>query len=162
MNDNNNNFSLIRNSEINRLGPKYIMPQFYEKYKVHDKMKELNAYENEDYIKYHSKVWKRTDYEPKYCNKVVNMDYDKQYCILGINTLLLNLDKINKLYENEKNDFILLEHKCDNKHLWSLLDEHKFDRMKCYAMDDCDYVDLERYFLYTYKSCDDFEIININ
>ena len=48
MNNNNNNFSLIRNSEINRLGPKYIYPQFFHKYKVHDKMKQLNAYEDEN------------------------------------------------------------------------------------------------------------------
>ena len=39
MNDNINNFSLIRNSEINRLGPYWIRPMFYELYKVNDIMK---------------------------------------------------------------------------------------------------------------------------
>ena len=57
MNDNNNNFSLIRNREINRLGPQFIVPQFYTMYQVHDKMKEKNAYEDEKYINNPNKLW---------------------------------------------------------------------------------------------------------
>ena len=58
-NDDGNNFSSIRNSEINRIGPKYISPMFYKKYGVHDKMKDLDAYEEESYITNHSPIWKR-------------------------------------------------------------------------------------------------------
>ena len=61
MNDGGNNFSNIRNSEINRLGPQYISPMFYKKYEVHDKMKALGAYEDESYIQNQSQIWKRGD-----------------------------------------------------------------------------------------------------
>ena len=64
MNDGGNNFSNIRNAEINRLGPKYISPMFYEKYNVHNKMKECNAYEDEIYIVNHSPIWKRGERIP--------------------------------------------------------------------------------------------------
>ena len=69
MNDNNNNFSLIRGSEINRIGPKYISPMFYSKYDVHSIMKNNDAYEDEHYIHNHSKIWERTSYKHKYYNK---------------------------------------------------------------------------------------------
>ena len=49
MNANNNNFSLIRNSEINRIGPQFISPMFFDRYKVNDKMKELDSFEKEQY-----------------------------------------------------------------------------------------------------------------
>jgi glycosyltransferase involved in cell wall biosynthesis len=43
MNDSNNNFSLIRNSEINRIGPNYISPIYYEYLNVHETMKQNDA-----------------------------------------------------------------------------------------------------------------------
>ena len=58
MNANNNNFSLIRNAEINRIGPQYISPMFFDRYKVNDKMKELDAFEDESYNWEHSKLWR--------------------------------------------------------------------------------------------------------
>ena len=69
MNDEGNNFSTIRNAEINRIGPVYISPMFYEKYGVHDKMKQLDAYENPIYITHHSDIWKRG---PEYQHKRMN------------------------------------------------------------------------------------------
>ena len=91
MNDNNNNFSLIRNAEINRIGPEYISSIFYEKFKVHEYMKKQDAYEDEKYIYNNSKIWKREEnYEHKYYNKIVNVNYNKQYCIIGIDSLLIN------------------------------------------------------------------------
>jgi len=160
MNNNNNNFSLIRNSEINRLGPQYIMPQFYSKYNVHEKMKELDAYEDENYIYHQSQVWKRDNYELKFCNKLINLDYDKQYCIIGIKTLLINMDHIKELYQNSRYDFLVLDHRCNVTDIWKILDENQLDKVKCYAMSDCNDEQLEKYFLLTYKSCDLYEIMN--
>ena len=109
MNDNNNNFSLIRNAEINRIGPEYISSIFYEKFKVHEYMKKQDAYEDEKYIYNNSKIWKREEnYEHKYYNKIVNVNYNKQYCIIGIDSLLINKEKIQELCLNPKNDFIVL------------------------------------------------------
>ena len=161
MNDNNNNFSLIRNAEINRIGPEYISSIFYEKFKVHEYMKKQDAYEDEKYIYNNSKIWKREEnYEHKYYNKIVNVNYNKQYCIIGIDSLLINKEKIQELYLNQKNDFIVLDNKCDINHIQFLLDLYNFSRFKCYTLIDETPEVLEKFFLLQYKSCDNFEIIN--
>ena len=162
MNDNNNNFSLIRNGEINRIGPNYISPIFYEQMKINERMKELDAHEDEKYIHENSKIWKRDDtmYEHKYCNKIVNLDYDKQYCIIGLDSLILNKVLISSLYEDPKNDFLILDNKCDLGHLQYMLDIYGFSRFKCYTLIDETLEILIKYFLLKYKSCENYEIIN--
>ena len=162
MNDNNNNFSLIRNGEINRIGPNYISPIFYEELKINDRMKELDAYEDENYIHSNSKIWKRDTetYEHKYCNKVVNLDYDKQFCIVGLDSLIANMEKITSLYENPTNDFFIIDNKCELGHLQYMLDIYGFSRFKCYSLIDETSEVLIKYFELQYKSCEDFEIIN--
>ena len=159
MNNNNNNFSLIRNSEINRLCPFHIKPQAYEDYNINEKMEELDAYEDEKYIKSHSQIWKRDNFEHKYCNKIINLDYDKIYCIITIDAFFKNIDKIKKLYENERNDFLLLDNKNKKELLWELLDKFKMDKIKCYSMNDATNLQLINYFNLIYKSCDNTEII---
>ena len=164
MNESNNNFSLIRNSEINRIGPQYIMPVFYNSFQINDKMKELEAHEDEKYMVTHEPIWKRdpSTYEHKYCNILTNPDYDCQYCIIGLDSLIKNLDLIKQLYENHRNDFLILDNKSTNEYLYGKLDSYNFGRMKCYAL--CDYTDemMIRYFKMMYKSIDCFEIISNN
>jgi hypothetical protein len=161
MNNNGNNFSFIRNNEINRIGPHYISPIFYHKFNIHDEMKKLDAYEDEIYVNNHSQIWKRDEsYEHKYCNKIVNVDYDKQYCIIGMDSLLLNIEKITLLNTNSKNDFILLDNKCSIEHLHYFLDIYGFSNFKCYTLIDETPEILIKYFLQLYKSCDNYEIIN--
>ena len=161
MNNNNNNFSLIRNGEINRIGPYFISPMFYEKFKINEHMKTLDAYEDEHFINCNSKIWERDEpYEHKYCNKIVNVDYNKQYCLIGIDSLLLNKERINHLYNDTTNDFYLLDNKCSISHLQFLLDMNGFSRFKCYSLIDKEDTILEKYFMLQYKSCDNYEIIN--
>jgi len=161
MNNNNNNFSLIRNGEINRIGPCFISPMFYERFQINEHMKTLDAYEDEHFINYHSKIWERDDsYEHKYCNKIVNIDYNKQYCLIGIDSLLINKERITILYNDPTNDFYLLDNKCSINHLQFLLDMHGFSRFKCYSLIDTSDTILEKYFMLQYKSCDNYEIIN--
>ena len=154
MNDGGNNFSNIRNAEINRLGPKYISPMFYEKYNVHNKMKECNAYEDEIYIVNHSPIWKRgTEYQHKKKNQRINMNYDKQYCI--INDAIDNMDTVDRLkelYKNERNDFLVLSNRISSQELQSKLDSMGFDRMKCYSYTDCSEEELINYFKMMYKN----------
>jgi hypothetical protein len=165
MNNNNNNFSLIRNQDINRIGPNNIMPQFFAKYKVQNFMKGLNAYEDESYIMYHSQIWKRdlSSYTHNYCNKIINLDFDKQYCIIGIEALENNIDLIQELYKDERNDFILLDNNYDPVSLCTLIDmkpEYKqFTRMKCYSIKGETYENLEKYFLLIYKSTHSYEFM---
>ena len=84
MNESNNNFSLIRNEEINRIGPNFISPIYYDNFKIHEKMKELNAYEDVKYLEGCEQIWRRDTetYTHKYCNLFVNNDYKRQYCII--------------------------------------------------------------------------------
>jgi glycosyltransferase involved in cell wall biosynthesis len=168
MNDGESNFSLIRNGEINRIGPNYISPIYYKTYDIHTKMKDLDAYEDEKYINNNSKIWLRDPavYTNKYCNLVVNPDYTCQICIIGYDSLIYHMDRIRDLYinvnEGEKYDFLLLDNKCTNEYLWSRLDQLQLDRIKCYTLIDTPNEDLVNYFKMMYLSCEKYEIINVN
>ena len=155
MNSNNNNFSLIRNAEINRIGPNFISPIFYDKYDVHNKMKELNGYENKDYIKNHSQIWKRKLYTHNYINQRVNLNYDKIYCIIGHQ----NIKYINNYYDNETNDFIVLDNCMEINELQNILDNNNLSRVKCYVLKDCNEYELIKYFHLMYKYTENYEII---
>jgi hypothetical protein len=123
-------------------------------------MKELGAYEDEKYIFNHSNVWTRSHetYTHNYANIVCNPDYEKQYCIIGVNALLENIELIQNLYKNEKNDFILLD-VCPVSELWRVLDANNFSRFKCYSYKDNNSEKLVNYFKIMYKSNENYEII---
>jgi hypothetical protein len=165
MNNSNNNFSLIRNGEINRIGPQYISPIYYNEYKIAEKMAELGAYEDpaEKETINNTQLWTRDKnaYVHKYCNLLVNLDFKRQICIIGLDSLILNMDKIQKIYDNtdEPVDFILLDNKCPIEYLWKQLDSYKFEKMKCYSFVDTSSDLLVSYFKTMYLSCDQFEIV---
>ena len=161
MNNENNNFSLIRNSEINRIGPYYISPIYYKKFKIHDKMKELNAYEDEKYIYDNTNIWKRSEqYTHNYCNLLVNNDYKKQICIIGFDKIYKNIDRLNELYKDETNDFFVLDNKYNIEYMFINLDKLNFGKMKCYTLLNEPEENLIKYFKICYKSVDNYEIIN--
>jgi glycosyltransferase involved in cell wall biosynthesis len=163
MNDNGNNFSSIRNSEINRIGPKYIYPIYYNTLGINERMKELGAHEDEKYISNHSKIWERDDsYQHKYINNIINIDYNMQYCILGLDSLVFNIDKIKKLYEDENNDFIILENKSSLEYLQNKLDSLGFENMKCYSLINSSKKELTNYFKMLYNSVKKYEIIDVD
>jgi len=166
MNNENNNFSLIRNGEINRIGPNYISPIYYNKFYIHYEMKRLNAYEDEKYLDDHSVIWKRdpTEYKHKFCNLLVNNDYTHQYCIIGLDGLLKNIDRITELYKIPTNDFIVIDNKCSIEYLWKKIDALGFDRMKCYTLIDESEKNIISYFVLCYLSTNkyDFEIFTSN
>jgi len=163
MNNSNNNFSLIRNGEINRIGPQYISPIYYNEYKITEKMAELGAYEDplEKETINNVQIWLRDNctYIHKYCNLLVNVDFKRQICIIGLDSLILNLDKLMSLYETPNIDFILLDNKCPVEYLWKQLDSYKLDRFKCYSLIDVSSDLLVSYFKTTYLSTDNYEII---
>jgi len=162
MNNSNNNFSLIRNGEINRIGPQYISPIYYKEYNIADKMAELGAYEDPfaNDTRNNVQIWTRDKtYVHKYCNLLVNMDFKRQICIVGLDSLILNLEYIKVLYNDDETDFILLDNKCPIEYLWKQLDSYGFDRMKCYSFIDVDSDLLVRYFKTTYLSTEEYEIV---
>jgi glycosyltransferase involved in cell wall biosynthesis len=157
MNDNNNNFSLIRNSEINRLCTDEIRPQYFDLLKIHDKMEEIGACE--DYNVVWKQMWKRENYQHKFCNKIINVNHKTQYCILGLDTFFLNEKYIVELYQNRENDFILLDNQKSYFDLMNVLDEKKLENIKCYALENTSIHELINYFKLIYKSCDDYVIL---
>jgi len=157
MNDGWNNFSLIRNSEINRLGPNFIVPQGFEMYKIDDHMKSLGVYEAPRHDSW-ERVWKRQNFELKYCNSILNFDHKKQHCILSVATLIANMSTFKELYSNPENDFFVLENGMSKEDLCRLLDGLDFSRMKCYAMSDCTWAELRKYFFMICKSTEQFAI----
>ena len=161
MNNENNNFSLIRNAEINRIGPKYISPIFYEHFDIHNKMYKLNAYEDKKYLQEHTNIWKRNPetYKHSYCNLLVNTDYKTQYCIIGLDGLLKYIDDITELYKDSNNDFIIVDNKCSIEYLWKKLDSLGFDKMKCYTLTDEPEENLIKYFELCYLSAKTYRII---
>jgi hypothetical protein len=72
------------------------------------------------------------------------------------------MDNIKTLYDNPRNDFILLDNKCSNEYLWKRLENLKLDRMKCYTLSDHTNEQLINYFKLLYASVDRYEIYNIN
>ena len=140
MNNNNNNFSLIRNSEINRLVYP-IRDQCFEAYHINEEMKKKDAYEENE----NKPIWKRQHYEHKYCNSIINL-HTKQTCIIGVETLFRNYSEIKKL----QHDILLLDNKVSSDTLCQMLDYLNLD-IKCYAMDDCTDEELIQYFM-LYKS----------
>ena len=164
MNNDNSNFSLIRNAEINRIGPLFISPMYYETFDIHNKMKTLNAYEDKIYLCDNSNIWQREPsiYTHKYCNLLVNNDYTTQYCIIGFNNILKNIKHITMLYTDANNDFIILDNKHDNMYLWNKLDELNFSRMKCFSLIDQPEDILINYFKICYLSAANHTIITDN
>jgi hypothetical protein len=138
----------------------HLYPQCYQKYNIDEKMKEMDAYEGQQHIMKCSQIWKRENYEYKYCNKLININYKKQYCILGLEAFKINKDLLQKLYLDPTNDFLLLDSENDIQILTKELDESNFDRMKCYKLADSTKEDLLKYFLLLYKSCYHYSIID--
>ena len=127
-------------------------------------MRDNDAYENETFIHQHSKIWERdqSTYKHKYCNLIVNNDFDTQICIIGFDSLLANIDEITELYNNPRNDFIVLENKCSLSYLQERIERYNFTRMKCYTLIDTPIDQLINYFKLLYSSVPDYRIININ
>ncbi len=162
MNNNNNNFSLIRNSEITRLCRHHLYPQCFEKYKINEKMKELGADEDAIFSDKYSQIWRRKNYEYKYCNEIFNADYKTQYCVIGLETFRQNKKELIELYQNKENDIILLDSKYKTERLTDYMDYLKLDGVKCYSLSDHSEEELVNYFLLLYKSCSDYSIFYPN
>ena len=73
-----------------------------------------------------------------------------------------NLNEINELYKNPRNDFIILENKCTLPYLQERIERYNFHRMKCYTLIDTPIDQLNNYFKLLYLSVPKYQIININ
>ena len=160
MNNGGSNFSLIRNSEINRLGPEFLTPQFKEMYNFEERMQELKACHNMQYDYNAVQIWKRgNDFTTNYANYLFNPDYDKQFCIIGRVKFVENIDRLKELETNPRNDFLLLEKEGEPETLFMLLELYGLKRFKCYLLKESNEKELLNYFHRIYRSTEEFEII---
>jgi glycosyltransferase involved in cell wall biosynthesis len=134
MNNKANNFSLIRNSEINRLR-QHLTPLLYEELHIPDIMEQKGALDTSDLS---VPIWKK---EYRYCNGIVQL-YETQYCILGLAAFHQHYAAIKRLYLPQ-NDFILLENKHET--IGKVLERFKMTRIKFYFM-ECTNDELLAYF----------------
>lgn len=155
MNANDNNFSLIRNGEIQKL-VYHLREHCFVNYDVEKKLITLDASDTRE----DRPIWKRKDYVNRYCNKIVNLDYDRQYCVIGLETLHRHKQEIDRLYGDDRNDFLVLDNafSSDSNRLCDELQGMGYDRMKCYSMDDCSDEELESYFRLMYLNCPEHRI----
>ena len=154
MNESNNNFSLIRNSEINRIGPNFLVPQYYNKYRVHQHMKEIGAYDDENYFYNRKQVWLRDDFSPRYANYMYQPEFQCQVCILGLKAFEENLEKLKVLYEDKANNLFLIDDCGDIEKLCSILDDNGMDRARCYTIKDLTREQMLKYFQYIVKTAE--------
>ena len=142
MNDHCNNFSLIRNSEINRLRY-HLTPRCYEQLKINDVMAQKDALDTSD-ISF--PIWKRPSFEYRYCNGITPL-YKMQYCILGMAAFYQHYAELKCKYTPE-NDFLILD-KIDT--IGQVLETFKMSRIKFHTM-DCTDDEFLYYFHHLYKS----------
>jgi glycosyltransferase involved in cell wall biosynthesis len=154
MNRDNNNFSLIRNDEINRLGPQHISPMFYEQHKMHQSFFKRNAYEDESFLVNHSQIWKRPPepiYVHKYANRHFHPDYTHQLCVIGP----LDPHLVQKLQNlPATTDVLWLTNTIAIDQMWQLLEQHNLQtKVKCYYLKDtATKEELQRFFLRLYRT----------
>ena len=153
MNTGNSNFSLIRNRDINRLGPRFLTPQFYDKHKFHAVMKERGGHDDEKYMQVNERIWLRESYTPSYINVLYQPKYDTQYLILGKDVFTSKIDLLRNLAKDPRNDFFLMDSSGDFKGLCAFLDGQGFPQAKCYSIKDLTEPQMINYFTYIYASC---------
>ena len=134
MNNNENNFSWIRNSEINRLCY-YIHSECFSSLKIEQVMEEKGASDHSDMS---LPIWKRPSFEYRYCNGIADLGYKTQYCILGMSAFYQHYSDLKQWY-NPTNDFIILDNQYDStdETIGKILEHFKMDRIKFYSMKDC-------------------------
>lgn len=128
MNSNGDNFSLLRNGEINRLGPQFISPLFYEKEEMHERFRQRGMADDESLLLHHVPLYKRpmADLEKiKYLNHLLSDTNQKaQIGIMGTESLFFFLPLIRRTLTLQSVRFVLLDTNRDHlqEEIWQLVD----------------------------------------
>lgn len=160
MNDGGNNFSYIRNQEINRIGPNHLCPQFYNKYKVNDIIEKMGVSESICWRQHPMPMWKRdpNTYHPAFINmSFPQTGITQQTCVFGLVALTESIDYVRSILANRsKQDVLVLDGTMKPTVLCAEIDK-LFNGMvpnglRCYAMEDTTTDEFVRYFFWLYKS----------
>lgn len=162
MNDNGSNFSLIRNKEINRIGPNFITPQFKALYNLDQHIKTKKAWHDPVYISKPEKIWLRDNtFTPNYANEIYNPDATTQYGIITLAAFNKHIENIKMLAQDKYNDFLLLDNSASitSEAISTLLETNNLHRIKFYILKDTPHENLINYFERIYKSIHKTELI---
>jgi glycosyltransferase involved in cell wall biosynthesis len=132
MNKDGNNFSLLRNGEINRLGPQYISPHYYAEHKLHALFQEKGCYDDPQRMHQPYPIFQRPVKEMeaiRYLNQLLTEDgIHEQWGILGMDGLLYFLPMI--VAQDPSVRFVVLDDRSNEYELWLFVEEHHLsDRM---------------------------------
>jgi len=128
MNRGGNNFSLIRNAEINRIGPYFLQPQFYKEWGLAPPKWER------------VEVW-REEQEPQYFeSKLFNPLFDEQLCFLSLDSLRLSVIGGRDLRQ-PRTEYIVLDAACSQELLWATLEDLGLTHFRCLAVREASAVD---------------------
>jgi glycosyltransferase involved in cell wall biosynthesis len=158
-NDGGSNFSLLRNKEINRIGPNFLTPQFKAKFPLDLNLQNKDAWTDNKYDKAPQQLWMRNEYKPNYINKIYNPDYDTQFGIIGVDVFNAKLETIKELYKNPRNDFFLIDNSVDPTLIFKLLTENNLTKIKFYVLKNTSKQQLQNYFERIYKSTEAYIIM---
>lgn len=127
MNDGDNNFSIIRNAEINRIGPRFLQPFGFHNFETVKVMEERGAREDDVWYRTNTPMWKRgEEYVHKYCNKRLRSGTREQVFVFRARTFveLMQQGCRQLLYETDDGrDVFLLETEGDHGLLMKTIDE---------------------------------------
>lgn len=169
MNDGGNNFSYLRNQEINRIGPNALRQQFFEKHQVGRHVQEKGGFED-PYYRWSewTQVWKRdpTSFAPACINRsVAEKGVRIQTAVFGLAAFAERLPELlervwSPTSDRGKPDVIVLDWTMEPTALCSFC-EGVFggpDRVpagfKCYSFKGATLDEMVRFFFWMYKSQD--------
>lgn len=159
-NDGGSNFSLLRNKEINRIGPKYLTPQFKAKHPFEVRLKAAGAWLDVQFDRHPQPIWKLPEFTPTYVNKLFHPDYDRQIAIVGTGAFERNLEKIRELYRNPRNDFFYIDNSVEPEVLFAQIVAAGLERIKCYVLKGASKSQLVNYFERIYRCTDESVILD--
>jgi hypothetical protein len=125
MNEGDNNFSIIRNAEINRIGPRYLQPFGYHNFETVKVMEERGAREDDVWYRTNTPMWKRgEEYVHRYCNRRLRTGTHEQVFVFRFRTFVELAEKgCSMLSYEEGRDVFILETEGDHGTLMRMIDE---------------------------------------
>ena len=89
------------------------------------------------------------------------MDSKTQFCIIGLETVFKHFYRFKELYSDCNNEFVVMDNKNDEDELYRIIHTLNFYNMKCCSLINKSEEELIDYWNKVFKSCDNFNIIQI-
>ena len=152
MNDGDNNFSIIRQDEIARLGAECIRPHYARMHNINGSMRTMNAYEDPQFEWNHTNIWEREHYHHKYSNYRLSPDYDVQVLVIGAERL--RKSDVRKYMDEMRTEVFVIDANNDISALTSLADTLGYGNVRCSSLSYGSKKEIVRFFELMCRVCD--------